>query len=107
MKESYEGLSCSQHVLNFLAFEALCSYWFVLIKKSVNCYVVLLSRIYRMCFRYSFESKANKQAHFLFSKAILNVGRARIATLDFAKYIYHMLGTYHDVYQFSFFILYM
>ena len=39
----------------------------------------------------------NKQAHFLFSKAILNVGRARTATVDFAKYIYHRFGTYHDV----------
>ena len=38
-------------------------------------------------------------------KAILNVGRARTATVDFAKYIYHRLGTYHDVYQFLFFIL--
>ena len=48
-----------------------------------------------------------QQAHFLFSKAILNVGRARTATVDFAKYIYHRLGTYHDVYQCLFFILYM
>ena len=41
------------------------------------------------------------------SKAISNVGRARTATLDFAKYMYHRLGTYHDAYQFLFFILYM
>ena len=38
--------------------------------------------------------------HFLFSKAILNVRRARTATADFANYLYHRLGTYHDVYQF-------
>ena len=37
----------------------------------------------------------NKQAHFLFSTAILNVERVRTATVDFAKYIYiyHRLGT--------------
>ena len=36
---------------------------------------------------------SNKQAHFLFSKTILKVGRARAATVDFAKYMYHRLGT--------------
>ena len=36
---------------------------------------------------------SNKPAHFLFSKTILHVGRARAATVDFAKYIYHRLGT--------------
>ena len=35
---------------------------------------------------------SNKQVHFLFSKAILNVGRARAATADFSKFIYHRLG---------------
>ena len=42
----------------------------------------------QLCQRYS-----NKPAHFLFSKTILNVGRARAAIVDFAKYIYHRLGT--------------
>ena len=37
--------------------------------------------------------QSNKQAHFLFSKAMLNIGVARTATVDFAKYIYHRLGT--------------
>ena len=32
-------------------------------------------------------------------KTILNVGRARAATADFAKYIYHRLGTYYDMNQ--------
>ena len=36
---------------------------------------------------------SNKPAHFLFSKTILNIGRARAATVDFAKYIYDRLGT--------------
>ena len=40
-----------------------------------------------------YQIESNKQAHFLFSKAILNVGRVRTATVDFAKYIYHRLGT--------------
>ena len=48
-----------------------------------------------------YQIKSNKQAHFLFSKAILNVERARTATADFAKY--HRLGTYNDEYHFLFF----
>ena len=55
----------------------------------------------------TFPNIIKQAAHFLFSKAILNAGRARTATEDFAKYIYHRLGTYHDVYQFLFFIPYM
>ena len=40
-----------------------------------------------------YQIYSNKQAHFLFLKTILNVGRAIAATVDFAKYIYHRLGT--------------
>ena len=36
---------------------------------------------------------SNKPPNFMFSKTILNVGRARAAIVDFAKYIYHRLGT--------------
>ena len=32
-------------------------------------------------------------------KTILNVRRARTATVDFAKHIYRSLGNYHDMYQ--------
>ena len=34
-----------------------------------------------------------QQAHFLSLKAILNVGRARTATVDFTKHVYRRLGT--------------
>ena len=40
-----------------------------------------------------YQIYSNKQAHFLFSTTILNVGRARAATVDFAKYLYHRLDT--------------
>ena len=40
----------------------------------------------------NYQIQSNKQAHLLFSKAIFNVGRARTATVDFAKYIYNRLG---------------
>ena len=39
-----------------------------------------------------YQIYSNKPAHFLFSNTILNVGRARAAIVDFAKYIYHRLG---------------
>ena len=40
-----------------------------------------------------YQIYSNKQAHFLFSKPIFNVARARAATVDLAKYICHRLGT--------------
>ena len=46
-----------------------------------------------------YQIYSNKPAHFLFSKTILIVGRARAVIVDFAKYIYHRLGTKHDMYQ--------
>ena len=39
-----------------------------------------------------YQIYSDKQAHFLFSKTILNVGRARAATVDFVKYIHIEIG---------------
>ena len=34
-----------------------------------------------------YQKYSNKQAHFLFSNTILNAGRVKNATVDFAKHI--------------------
>ena len=48
LKESYEALSCSKHVLIFLAFEALCPYMACSFKKRVHC---LPAKHASRCFR--------------------------------------------------------
>jgi len=56
------------------------AYWRV----GVYFKFVLYGRLYQI--------SSNKKAHFLFSKAILNVGRAKTATVDFATCIYPIVS---------------